>query len=132
MFPYLPHEDSVSAPYWAGTRERKLMLQFCTNCSQYQWYPRFMCIICGKEDLQWRESSGKGTIDSWTLVARAVSEGFVPPYVIARVLLSEKVIILTRIVGIDSPTCDQNVELSWQELSDGRAIPVFTQTRSRS
>lgn len=129
MFPYLPHEDSVSAPFWAGTRKRKLMFQFCAKCSQYQWYPRFMCIICATEDLQWREASGKGTIDAWTLVNRSVSEGFVPPYVIARVLLSEKVIMLSRLVGIDRPICDQSVELSWQELSDGRAIPVFTQSR---
>jgi len=33
--------------------------------------------------------------------------------------------MLTRLVSIESPACDQVVELSWQELSDGRALPVF-------
>lgn len=125
MFPYLPHEDAVSAPFWTGTREHKLMLQFCANCNRYQWYPRAICTSCATENLEWREASGKATVDSWTIVHRAPVEGFVPPYVIARVLLSEKVIMLTRLVGVKSPTCDQAVELSWQDLSDGRALPVF-------
>ena len=125
MFPYLPHEDAIIAPFWAATRERKLVIQYCSTCAQFQWYPRAICISCATENLTWREVSGKGTVDSWTTVHRAPTEGFVPPYVIARVLLSEKVIMLTRLVGIESPACDQVVELSWQELSDGRALPVF-------
>ena len=125
MFPYLPHEDAISAPFWAATRERKLVIQYCSTCDQFQRYPRAICISCATENLTWREVSGKGTVDSWTTVHRAPAEGFVPPYVIARVLLSEKIILLTRLVGIESPACDQVVELSWQELSDGRALPVF-------
>lgn len=125
MFPYLPKEDAISAPFWTATRQHRLLLQFCATCNKYQWYPRALCISCATFDLDWREASGRGTVDSWTQVLRAPSEGFVPPYVIARVLLSENVMMLTRLVGIESPTCDQTVELSWQDLSDGRALPVF-------
>lgn len=125
MFPYLPQEDAISAPYWSATRQHKLLLQYCATCNKYQWYPRALCILCGTMDLDWRQASGSGTLDSWTQVLRSPSEGFVPPYVIARVLLSENVMMLTRLDGVESPTCDQPVELFWQDLSDGRALPVF-------
>jgi len=126
-FPYLPHEDAVSTPFWEGTRNRKLLLQWCMQCQVFQWYPRAICISCAGDTLQWRPASGKGIVDSWTRVHRPPSEGFVPPYVIARVLLDENVLMLTRLVGElgDNPSCDAEVTLKWQELSDGRALPVF-------
>lgn len=126
-FPYLPSEDAVSAPFWEGTRNRELLIQWCPRCQVFQWYPRAICISCAGDGLQWRPVSGKGIVDSWTRVHRPPMEGFVPPYVIARVLLDEKVLMLTRLVGMlgEDPSCDVEVRLKWQELSDGRALPVF-------
>ncbi len=126
-FPYLPIEDAVSLPFWNGARNKELLIQWCIDCERYQWYPRAVCIRCGTEQIQWRSASGKGRIDSFTVVHRAPKDGFVPPYVIARVLLEENELILTRLVDAAAvdPKCDDAVSLKWQELSDGRFIPVF-------
>lgn len=126
-FPYLPLEDAISAPFWEGTRNRRLLIQWCTQCHSFQWYPRAICISCAGDCLEWRSASGNATINSWTRVHRSPAEGFVPQYVIARVLLDENVLMLTRLVGefADNPTCDAKVTVKWQELSDGRALPVF-------
>jgi hypothetical protein len=126
-FPYLPIEDEVSMPFWSATRKKQLVIQWCPLCERFQWYPRAVCIICGSENVEWKITSGKGVVDSFTVVHRAPNEGFVPPYVIARVLLSENVLILTRLVNdaeVD-PKCGDEVSVMWQELSDGRFIPVF-------
>jgi len=127
QFPYLPHEDAVSQTFWQSTRERELRVQYCKNCRVFQWYPRLICILCASQSLIWKRASGVARIDSWSRVHRVAQEGFVPPYVIARVLLEEQVIFLTRLVGSAglNPICDAEVRLTWQELSDGRALPVF-------
>jgi uncharacterized OB-fold protein len=127
-FPYLPVEDSVSAPFWAATRERRFVLQKCVGCSQYQHYPRALCSHCGGINLEYHEVSGTGHIDSWTEVMRAPQEGFAAPYVIARVRLIEGPIVLTQIVDIPSSqiSCEQPVRLTWRPLSDGRALPLFS------
>ncbi len=125
QFPYLPQEDAISKPFWDATREKKLLIQFCPQCLTHQWYPRVICINCGCVEITWIQVAGTGTVDSWTEVFRPPSEGFVPPYVIARVLLTEKVLMLTRLIG-ESPECDKPVTLKWQEISDGRALPVFS------
>jgi hypothetical protein len=31
-FPYLLIEDSVSAPFWEGTHNSKLLIQYCESC----------------------------------------------------------------------------------------------------
>jgi len=125
-FPYLPIEDEVSAPFWAATRERTLLVQFCPACTRFQHYPRAICTQCGGTALEWKEASGNATIDSWTLVTRAPSEGFEVPYYIIRARLEENVIMLSRFVGESEPECDMSVALGWQPLSDGRHLPVFT------
>lgn len=127
IFPYLPHEDSVSVHFWQATRKRELHIQFCEKCEIFQWYPRAICISCGLSSISWRKVSGQAHIDSWSEVHRAPQDGFVPPYVISRVLLEEKILFLTRLVGeaAIAPQCDSPVTLTWQELSDGRALPVF-------
>jgi len=124
-FPYLPIEDEVSAPFWAATRERRLLIQFCPECARFQHYPRAICTQCGGTFLEWKEPTGKATIDSWTLIARAPSEGFEAPYYIIRARLEENVIMLSRFVGKGEPKCDMPVILGWQSLSDGRHLPVF-------
>ncbi|NBP91273.1 MAG: hypothetical protein EBU43_02830 [Actinobacteria bacterium] len=125
-FPYLPIEDSISAPFWEGTRAEELRLQKCTMCSKFQHYPRALCSHCGHTILEWQKVSGRGIIDTWTEVMRAPQEGFEAPYVIARVRLAEGPIMLSRIdVSSSEVSCDQPVVLKWQHLSDGRALPLF-------
>jgi len=130
-FPYLPIEDAISAPYWEGTRIGELRMQTCRSCSKFQHYPRALCSHCGGTDLGWQKVSGNGTIDSWTEVMRAPQEGFEAPYIIARVRLNEGPIMLSRISTSNAATsntevkCDQSVSVTWQPLSDGRALPLF-------
>lgn len=128
-YPYLPIEDSVTTLFWQATRNRNFLLQYCPGCEHFQFYPRALCIKCGEEGLEWRSSTGEGIIDSWTEVCRPPTEGFLAPYTIVRVRLNEGPIVLSRLVDSNEVSCDQPVWLAWEELSDGRALPVFTTKR---
>jgi uncharacterized OB-fold protein len=126
--------DAESEAWWEATRERRLLVQRCEHCGRHQHYPRMLCIACGGTDLSFVGASGKGTVYSFTVVRRAPSAGFTPPYVIALVRLAEGPLLVTRIVDCEPAlvVCDLPVELRWQRLEDGRHLPVFTLAAMRS
>jgi uncharacterized OB-fold protein len=57
--------DGLSAPFWEGTRLRKLRIQKCDGCGAWQWGPEWICHTCHSFDLSWRDIEGKGRIYSY-------------------------------------------------------------------
>jgi uncharacterized OB-fold protein len=124
----VPPPDEVTAGWWAATRQHRLVLQCCGGCGHIQHPPRALCTACGATDqLNWSDASGIGTVDSCTIVERAPSPAFTPPYVVARVRLAEGPVLLTNVVDVPPPVVGigDDVRLQWRDLPDGRALPVF-------
>jgi hypothetical protein len=120
--------DSVTQEWWDGTRERRLLVQRCRSCGHQQHYPRNICTGCGASDLSLVEAAGRGSVYSFTVVHRAPHPAFEPPYVVALVRLEEGPVLLTNIVGCapEDLRCDMPVTVGWEDLPDGRRLPVFT------
>lgn len=120
--------DAVTEPWWHETRQGRFTVQRCTVCGRTQFYPRAICTRCGALDLELIDASGRGTVYSYTVVRRAPHPAFEPPYVVAMVRLEEGELLLTNIVGVepDAIRCDMPVRLVWEELPDGRKLPLFT------
>ena len=57
--------DGLSTPYWEGTRQGKLFIQYCKGCNHWQWGPEWICHRCNSFDLDWRQVEGRGTIYSY-------------------------------------------------------------------
>jgi uncharacterized OB-fold protein len=110
--------------WWDATRERRLLVQRCRSCGHHQLYPRAVCTACHAMDLEFKPASGRGTVYSFTVVHRSPQPGYEPPYTVAIVQLEEGARLLTNIVG-GEVACDQPVAVEWEELSDGRHLPVF-------
>jgi uncharacterized protein len=124
----LPPVDETTAPWWEGTREGLFLLQRCHACAAVQFPPRSVCVTCMAADPEWVEASGHGRVDSFTVVHRSPApEQLAAPYVVARVVLQEGPIVLSRLVGgdVDAWRCDDTVSLRWEPLADGRRLPVF-------
>lgn len=122
-----PPESADSVPWWAATRERRLLIQRCRTCGNRQHYPRARCLECRDDDLEFVESPGRGTVISFSVVYRSPDPAaFPPPYTVALVRLEEGPVLFTRLVEIDEPRCDMAVILDWWPLEDGRNLPVFT------
>lgn len=126
-----PPASEIAGPFWDATKEEKLLLQWCRDCSQPVFYPREVCPTCLKSaGLEWRPASGKG-------VVYAVSVQHTPqmpmpfyqngPYAVALVELEEGVRMLTNVIGCppESVTVGQPVQVTWEALSDGRNLPLF-------
>lgn len=111
-----------SEVYWQALREKKLILPKCNACGETYFYPRPFCPFCMSDDTGWIDASGRGTIYSFTVTARAPM--FKVP---AMVTLDEGPTMMTAIVAVD-PTdiaIGQEVTIDFSEMPEGVVIPVF-------
>lgn len=117
-----PPVGEAAEPFWAATRDGRLVLQWCTDCERPVWYPREVCPGCLGDTLEWRDASGRGAVYACTVEHKAE-----PPYVVALVELDEGVRLLSNIVGCppDAVGVGDRVQVTWEELSDGRRLPLF-------
>src|SRR5574340_576906 len=99
----LPVVTKESRPFWEGCLQGKLLLQQCSECHHYQFYPRLYCMHCNSDTLQWVEASGRGIIYSYTIIHQNKSPEFVNdvPYNVAIVQLDEGPRMLSNIVDIE-------------------------------
>lgn len=118
-----PQSRSFSEPYWNGTKDKKLLVQYDTEAGRYQWYPRATSRFTGKASkLEWREVKGAGEVYSFTIVRRARPpfRGH-EPFFLAVVELPEGVQIMGNTVGIakDEMKIGLKVKPYWHPLPDG-------------
>jgi uncharacterized OB-fold protein len=119
--PSVPAPTEVSEPFWSATRQHRLTLQWCTDCDRGIHYPRTHCPSCHGSRLGWREVSGRGTLYSFARHHDGTGGG----PIVALVDLDDGVRLVTALIENTSPAVGQRLEVAWQDLPDGRALPVF-------
>lgn len=121
--------DPLNAEFWDNCRDRRLCFQYCNGCGRFQHLPRYMCAQCGAADWEWRESSGRGKIFSWTVTRRALHPAFADqlPYATIVVEMEEGVRMITRLTGLDPDDLklDLPVELVWEPIANDMNLPYF-------
>ena len=125
----LPAENLYvnSAPFWQGTRDGKLMLQYCIDSGRFQHFPRPISLYTGTRNLEWREASGNGVVYAVTaLRTPGLGADGRLPCVLALVELDEGVRILGNLPGCGpgDVRIGQRVKLAWDNMVDGR-YPAF-------
>ena len=119
--------------FWEATREKRLLVQWCTSCDRGVFYPRVFCPHCvaGTGALEWRTASGRATVYAAVVEHRPEAAGANfsdgKPYCVALVDLEEGVRMLTNVVGCspDDVRSGMPVTVTWEPLSDGRQLPLF-------
>jgi uncharacterized OB-fold protein len=118
-----------SEVYWAAARERKLVLQKCRHCGATQFPPRHHCATCWEAELDWVESAGRGTVESFTIVRRAPLPEFrgQVPYVVVAVRLEDGPRMLTNLAGDDALAVGigDAVGVDFAENGRGDVLPQF-------
>ena len=124
-----PPADETSAPFWDATRDRRLVLQWCTGCEKPIWYPREVCPRCMGSRLEWRPASGRGVVYAVTVERKPQNPGLaaLAPYTVTLIDLDEGVRMMSSVVGVDPEAVriGAEVDVTWEALSDGRNLPVF-------
>ncbi len=96
-----PSPSLVSEPFWAGARAGELRYQWCEACGVAVMDPQPACPRCLGSELEWRVSSGRGTVSSFTVVWRAPLPAFQVPYAPAIVEMAEGFTLLTNVINCE-------------------------------
>jgi uncharacterized OB-fold protein len=126
---FLPSPRPETAEWWEKCREHKLMIQHCRKCGTKQFYPRIVCSNCLSDRIEWVQSSGLGSVLTFTIcrvpVAAAYAEDV--PYVVALVQLDEGPTMMSNILQCDpeSVVVGMQVEVVFQPWSDEITMPQF-------
>lgn len=124
-----PPVSDISQPFWDATRERQLVVQRCKSCNKAIHYPRAICPHCHAEELEFTSASGRGEVYAFSVMHRPGNPTMKDkiPYVVALIDIDEGVRLMSNVVGCEPGEVQvgMQVQVTWEELSDGRALPLF-------
>lgn len=122
------HSYMDTAPFWRAANDGRLMIQYCLDTNEPQFFPRPISLTTGRRNLEWREVSGRGTIYSFTntLNPWPGHESRVP-YICALVDLHEGVRILANLYQIkfEEIKIGMPVKIYWEHLTEKILYPAF-------
>ncbi len=123
----LPRPTPLSQPFWDACREERLIVQRCNDCSAYVFIPQPCCGECMSTDLEWVESTGRGTLYSYTTVHRPQQPTFRVPYTVVIVELEEGWYMLSNLIGVaeDEIEIGTPLEVFFEARSDEITLPLF-------
>lgn len=125
----IPVPDAISAPFFDGAREGKLMLQHCAACNAWSFPVRERCPHCFAAKLEWRPASGRGSLYTFTIMHQVMNPGFASsvPYNVAQVDLEEGVRMVSNVVGIGNADLrpGMKLEVVFEDVGENVSIPKF-------
>ena len=123
----LPRPTALSKPFWDACREERLVVQRCGDCGTYVFIPQPCCGECLGEKLEWVESSGRGTLYSYTTVHRPQQPTFQVPYTVVIVELEEGWYMLSNLIGVEPGEIEigSPLEVYFEKRSDEITLPLF-------
>jgi hypothetical protein len=125
----IPVPTRETQPYWDGCKKHELRIQQCAACGHYQFYPRLYCTACMSDRVEWVNASGRGTVLSFTIVYRPVTQAFAAdvPYVVALITLDEGPQMMSNVVGCapEKVHIGMPVEVTFEDWTEEVSVPKF-------
>jgi len=128
-----PIENYDSEHYWQGLREGKLLIQRCSDCQILRHPPQPMCEHCQSTHWNTIESSGKGSIYTYTVMHYPEIPPFDYPNTIVLVELDEGVRLVSQLEDCkpDQISIGMAVTMHIKEVQPGMSLPIFTAATSK-
>ena len=117
--------------YWEKCKAHELWLRHCKTCDQTYFYPRDICPLCFSRDTDWMQSSGRGTLHTFSIVHRGPTPPFRDrsPYITAIVELDGGARFPTNLVEVEPDPAvvkvGMPVELVFEDLDENISLPMF-------
>ena len=125
----LPRRHGYAGEFYAYCRKHELRFQHCIDCGTWRHLPRDMCAKCGSFRFEWRKSSGRGKLFSWTTVAQPMLPPFADavPYSPVIVELEEGVRMVTWLINVkpEELRLDMPVEVAFDDVTSEVTMPKF-------
>lgn len=130
----VPVPDEITAAYWAGAREGRLMITRCSQCRKYVHPPQATCPHCQGESLVPDEVSGMGQVYSFSVMHLPGVPGFEPPFAVAVVELVEQEGLLTVGNVLDCDPAELAiglpVKVTYEAVSESISLPQWRRAAS--
>lgn len=122
-----PPMGQDNAWWWQQAAEGKLVIQRCSACQTLRHPPRPMCSECRSMEWDFIESSGRGTVNSFTVLHHPQFPGYDYPLTIILVDLEEGTRLTSQLIDCDRADVDFDmaVEVVMHQDEDGFKIPMF-------
>lgn len=122
-----PYPLLDAEPYWKALQENRLTYQCCCSCNLAVWPAHSFCPHCGANKLEWKESSGRGTVYSYSVVMRGPTPAWaaITPYAVGFIHMEEDYYLFSQIeaepedIAIGKP-----VRLQFQQRGN-QNLPMF-------
>ena len=128
----LPLMEGFAKEFYGWCKQHELRFQRCTGCGSWRHVPREVCPECGSWQWEWAKSSGRGTVFTWTVIARALHPAFQSdvPYAPAVIEMEEGVRLLSEVVDClpDQLQVGMPVEVVFTEATPEITLPKFRKT----
>lgn len=127
----LPAPDALSAAFWAGAAHHRLVINYCEACARHLHPGLPRCPSCNAPPTATRELSGRGTVNSFTVVHDKSTRGFegLVPYVVGIIELVEEpgLLLVSNIVACapGAVAIGMPVQVSFEDVAEGVALPQF-------
>jgi uncharacterized protein len=98
----LPSPTPITAPFWAGLKEGRILVQNCQDCGGWVFYPRSHCSHCLSDRLEWRQVTGAATLYTFTITRQPTAPHFADevPQLLAVVELEGGIRMTTTLVNV--------------------------------
>ena len=124
----IPVPDETSKPFWDAVNEKRLVVQNCTACNTLQYPPRPVCRDCGSDKLEWKQTTGRGHIETFFVVedGRFQRRKVDQPYNVAIITLDEdpRINFYSNLPGVPvrQVPIGAQVEVTFEEVTAGQLI----------
>lgn len=124
-----PQPNWDDRPFWEACNARQLRFQHCKSCNQARHPPSPVCPRCRSLHAHWPQSSGLGTVYSYTVIHHASHEAVKTnlPYTVAVVTFDDVpgVRLVTNVTGIEPSKVriGLRVKVWWDEIATGQFVP---------
>tara|TARA_R110002126_G_scaffold27713_1_gene93002 strand:- start:427 stop:921 length:495 start_codon:yes stop_codon:yes gene_type:complete len=129
----VPKPTPTTQAFWDGAKKGKLMLQWDPVARKYQFWPRANSVRTGRRNLQWKPTSGKGELYSFT-ITHVPTPGFEDkaPYVVGMVELDEGVRIIANMINLKPEDVEigMRVKVAWEKINDDITYFAFEPDKS--
>ena len=131
----LPRLVGLTKEFYDWCRRGELRFQRCGDCGAWRHVPRPMCAGCGSSRWEWARASGRGTIFTWTVAARAMHPAFraAVPYAPVVVEMAEGVRLLSQVIDCppDQLAIGMPVEVVFEAVTPEITLPRFRRARGK-
>ena len=117
--------------YISHLQKGELAYQYSPAADRPVFFPRVACPYTGKDDLEWRVSTGRGVVYSTTTVHPAAGD----PYNVSLIDCREGFRIMSRVEGIPSADVKIGMEVELRVVpqpDDEPPLPVFVPVAGQS